>query len=129
MLSSSTRRALQAEVNDLEKQKLEVDNQLELLHKLLGGAVAKKRGPKAKGTDSVIKSGKKRSKRTPEQLQNWAAGILHHIKAAKEPVGKAEVQKATGETLANTWPKDVEKYSGEKLKKIGNGRWAKYTIK
>lgn len=137
MLSATLRTQLEAEIADLEAQKIEISSQLELLHRLLWGeAPAKRMGrPKssgAKATESVIKrkGGGKRTRRSPEQIKDWAKSVTAAVKlGGKEGAKKSDIEKQMGEKLPQAWFGIHSKIADEKLKRTGDKSTARYHVK
>lgn len=137
MLSATLRTQLEAEIADLEAQKIEISSQLELLHRLLWGEAPVKRmgRPKssgAKASESVIKrkGGGKRTRRSPEQMKEWANTVSAAVKlGGKGGAKKSDIEKQVGETLPQAWFGIHSKIADEKLKRTGNKSTSRYFIK
>lgn len=113
----------------------QLDSEIAALQGILGdmdGTVHSLRVPKTSG---VIKSApskrrsRKRMRRSPEQLKEWAMSAILAVKTAKNGAKKSDIEKAIGEKLPQLWVAAVEKHSGTKLKREGDKSTARYFIK
>lgn len=113
----------------------QLDNEIAALQSILGemdGAVHSLRMPKTSG---VVKSTsskrriRKRMRRSPEQLKEWAMSAIQVIKSAKTGVKKGDIERAIGEKLPQLWVAAVEKHSATKLKREGDKSTARYFVK
>jgi hypothetical protein len=113
----------------------QLDNEINMLQNILGemgGGIRTPRMAKTSGlmkSTSVKRGKKKRIRRSPEQLKDWATAIIQVIKGAKNGAKKGDVEKASGEKLPQLWVGLVEKHSGTKLKREGDKSTAKYFLK
>jgi hypothetical protein len=98
----------------------------------MGTDIPAMRMPRMSG---IIKPGpqkqgrRNRTRRSPEQLKEWADSAIHAIKTAKDGAKKSDVEKGIGEKLPQLWVALVEKHSGIKLKRQGDKSTARYFLK
>lgn len=112
----------------------QLDGEISALQSILGemsGEIRLPLMPKTSGitTPAPKRGGRKRSRRSPEQLKEWAMSAIHAVKGAKEGAKKGDIEKAIGEKLPQLWVALVEKHSGTKLKREGDKATARYFVR